>query len=119
MSFTGINLQTSECLCAKAVLGEHSLHSSLHRQLGLGCHQGLVLNLLQATDVAGVMVVILVLQLVAGQNSLISVDDDNEFTAVNVGGELRTVLAAQNIGSRDRSLTQRLACVESMPWRTL
>src|SRR5262249_52134898 len=36
-----------------------------------------------------------------GQGDLVGVDDDDEVTAVDVGGERRLVLAAQQVGCRD------------------
>ena len=41
----------------------------------------------------------LLLQLLAGQDSLIAVDDDDIVTAVNIGGESGLVLAAQDDSS--------------------
>ena len=108
MSGACVNLQTGCSLGTEGVVGQHALHSQLHCLLGTGSHQGLVLNGLQTADVAGMVMIVLILQLVAGEDSLISVDDDDEFTAVNVGGELRAMLATQNVGSSNGSLWQML-----------
>ncbi len=81
-----VDLAAQQRPTANAVLGQHALDSDLHSQAGLLSHQGLVLGLLQTTDVTGVGAIILIDQLVAGQDSLASVDDDDVVTAVNVGG---------------------------------
>ena len=73
-----INLQTGEGLSADAVVGKHTLNSVFHSEFGLLFHQLLVLNRLQTADPTGVMIVILLLQLLAGENCLFSIDDDNE-----------------------------------------
>ena len=87
MHFASVDLGAQQGLTADAVLGQHALDSNLHSQLGLLSHQLLVLGLLQATNVAGVSAIVLVDQLVAGQDSLISVDDDDEVTAINMRGK--------------------------------
>ena len=51
----------------------------------------------------------LLLQLLAGQDSLIAVDDDDVVTAVNVGGESGLVLAAQDDSSLGSNAAEGLA----------
>ena len=105
-----VNLQTGSGLRTELGVGQHALYCKLHGLLGLGCHQGLVLNGLQTADVTGVVVIVLVLQLVAGKNCLVSVDDDDKLAAVNVGGELGAMLAAQNGSCLNGGLAKGLAC---------
>ena len=102
-------------LCADAVVGKHSLNCKLHCELGLGCHKGLVLYFLKTTDVAGVTAVVLLLKLSTGENCFFCIDDDNEFTAINVGGELRTVLTAKNGSCCYSGSAERLACCIDVP----
>ena len=90
-----VDLAAQQRPAADAVLGQHALDSQLHSQAGLLGHQGLVLGLLQTADVTGVGAIILVDQLVTGQHSLTSVDDDDVVTSVNMGGVLNLVLALQ------------------------
>ena len=80
-------------------MGEHTLNCQLHSHLGSLSHQFLVLDGLHTADVTGVVVVVLLLQLLAGQNCLICVNDNNEVTAVYVGGESGVVLAAEQVSS--------------------
>ena len=60
----------------------------------LGLHVAEV-GFTNATRVAGVAIVFLVLRLVSGHNDISGVDDDNIITGVNVGREFWLVLAAQ------------------------
>ena len=65
---------------------------------------------------AGDTVVLLLIQLLTGQNGLVGVDDDNEIAAVNVGSEIDLVLAAQDVGSDDSGTAQGLAgCIDDVP----
>ena len=93
MIFACVNVKASECLCAESVVREHTLNSKLHSHLGTVSHEGLVLNFLEATDVAGMMSVVLLLKLSTGENCLGSIDDDNELAAICVGSELGSVLS--------------------------
>ena len=54
---------------------------------------------LQVADVAGVVLIQLLVQLVAGENCLIGVDDDDKIAASHMGGEDRLMLASQQGGS--------------------
>ena len=63
------------------------------------------------------MTVILLLELLARENSLGCVDDDDKLTAVNMGGELRAMLTAKNGRCLDGSLAERLICrVDHIPF---
>ena len=52
--------------------------------------------------------IILLLQLAAGENSLLDVDDDDVVAAVNVRGEIGLQLAAQQVGGDDGGTAQGL-----------
>ena len=94
-----VAVQAGHSLGADGVRGDHALDSVGHGLVAVLSHQGLVLGLLQAADPAGMSAMELLLQLLAGQDSLIAVDDDDVVTAVNVGGESGLVLAAQDDSS--------------------
>ena len=65
---------------------------------------------------AGDTVVDLLLGLLAGQNSLVGVDDDDIVSAINVGSEIDLVLAAQQVGSDHSGTAQRLTgCIDDVP----
>ena len=116
MLAAAIHAQTGQRILADDVVGQHTLNSQLHSQLGLGLHQGAVLNFLQAAHPTGVMTVELLIQLLTGQNSLLSVDDNDEIAAVSVGGELGLVLAAQQLSSLGSGLAQRLvSSIQDVP----
>ena len=111
-----VDVQAGQRILGDDVAGQHAADGQLHGQLGLLLHQQAVLGLLEAADPAGVAAVVLLLQLLAGQNSLLGVDDHDEVAAVGVGGELRLVLAAQQGGRSGGSLAQGLARrIEDIP----
>ena len=74
--------------------------ATLHGDLGLLLHQQAVLGLLQAAHPAGVGAVVLLLHLVAGEDGLAGVDDDDVVTAVGMGGVGGLALATQQVGAR-------------------
>ena len=79
-------------------------------------HQLAVLDLLQAADVLTVGDVELLLSLLAGQDSLIAVDDNNEIAAVHVGGIIDLLFAAQQNSGLSSDVAQALAgSVEQVP----
>ena len=63
-----VELQAGERGAADAVLGQHALDSQFHGELGTLGHEGAVLDVLQVADPAGVMVVVLVVELLAGED---------------------------------------------------
>ena len=80
-----------------------------HGQLGLVVHQGLVLGLLKPAGITGVGAVVLLLQLLAGENSVLSIDDDDVVAAVHMGGVVGFQLAAEQVGGQGSGLAQGLA----------
>ena len=109
--------QTGQLSVSQLVLLEHALDGHGHGQFGLLFHQGLVLGLVQAAHPAGVTAVVLLLQLLAGQNSLVGVDDDDIITAVDIGSVGDFILAAQQISGGNSSLAQGLACcIQDIPF---
>ena len=101
MLSAGVNAKAGELIAAEAVLREHALDGELHRKLGALVHELLILNFLESADPAGVMTVILLRQLVAGEDGFLRVDDDDEIAAVNVGCVIDLVLSAQESGGLD------------------
>ena len=105
----GIDVQALQGVLGNGVAGHHAADGHAHGQLGLVLHQDAVLGLLQTADPTGVGAIVLLLQLVAGQNRLAGVDDDDVIAAVGVGGIGDFALAAQQVGHDDGGLAQRLA----------
>ena len=64
---------------------------------GFSAIRVLVLDLLQAAGIAGVGAVVLLLQLLAGEDCVLGVDDDDVIAAVNVGGVIGLELAAEKV----------------------
>ena len=94
-----VAVQAGHGLGAQGVAGNHALDGVGHSLVAGFRHQGLVLGLLQAADPAGMGAMELLLQLLAGQDSFVAVDDDDMIATVNVGGESGLVLAAQDDSS--------------------
>ena len=86
--------QALELPVGDGVLLQHAADGETHRKLGLVGHQVLVLGLLQSAGVTGVGAVVLLLQLLAGEDGVLGVDDDDVVAAVDVGGVISAASAA-------------------------
>ena len=111
-----VQVQAGHRGAAGGVLGQHTLNSQLHSVVGTLLHHDASLGLLQAADPTGNTVVALLVQLLAGQDSLVGVDDDDVVAAVDVGGEVDLVLAAQDVSSLNSGTAQGLTgSVDDLP----
>ena len=72
MLSTLVQLQTGHGSAADGVLRQHALNGKLHCELGTLLHQLLVADGLQAADVSGVIVVLLLLKLLAGDYQVLT-----------------------------------------------
>ena len=116
MLSAAVDVQAGQRILGDDVAGHHAADGHTHGQLGLLLHQQAVGSLLQAAHPAGVGAVILLLQLLAGQNGLLSVDDHDVVTAVGMGSVLGLVLAPQQGGGGGGSLAQGLTSrIEDIP----
>ena len=91
---TCVDSESGQALSAQGVLGKHSLDRLFHDKFGSFSHHLLGGNALQASDIAGMMMVHLLCQLLAGEDGLAGVDDDDEFTAVCMRSEFGSVLSS-------------------------
>ena len=111
-----VDMQAADLLSALGVAGEHSLDGDGHGFLRVVLHQVLVGDFLQVTDPAGVPAQELLLELLAGEDGFLRVDDDDEIAAVNVGGERGFVLAAEQVRSLGGDAAQGLVSgVQNVP----
>ena len=95
----GIDPQIAELALAERPARQHALDGLLDDALGkLSFEDRARSALLDAADIAGVMVVDLLLALSAGQHDLVRIDDDDVVAVIDVRGEGRLVLAAQPHG---------------------
>src|ERR1700677_59924 len=92
---TRVHLELGQGLAAERVLRQHAADGLLDRALRVLGHQLAIGNRVQAARVTGVTVRLLLLELVAGQRDLRRVDHDHEVARVDVRGEDRLVLAAE------------------------
>ena len=90
-----IYAQLGEHMVAQRAGGQHATHGLFKGELGLGGHQTAIGNFLDAARIAGMIVVLFLVQLRAGQLDLVAVDNDNMIACVNMGRIGRLVLATQ------------------------
>ena len=76
------NAASGQLLATQSAVRQHTLNSQFHGEVALLGHQGAILDFLQVADVAGVVLIQLLVQLVAGENGLIGVDDDDSFPQI-------------------------------------
>ena len=101
---------------ADAVGRNHTLYRKLHRLSGAGSHQDAVGSFLEVTDITGMTVPFLLFELLACEDSVLTVDDDDVITAVNVGCKGYLVLASEQDSGLSRYLTEGLAgSVDDIP----
>ena len=104
-----VAVQAGHSLGADGVRGDHALDSVGHGLVAVLSHQGLVLGLLQAADPAGMSAMELFLQLLAGQDSLIAVDDDDMSPQSTLGVKVVLFFAAQDDSSLGSNAAEGLA----------
>ena len=109
MLLTGINVKTLQRVLGDDVPGHHAADGHTHSHLGLFLHEDAVLGLFQTAHPTGVGTIVLLLHLVAGENGLACIDDDDIVAAVGVGGIGGLTLAAQQVSHDDGGLAQGLA----------
>ena len=97
-----IDKQLLRHLVAEGALRQHAANGLTESELALRGHQLAVGDLLQTACVAGMIAIDLLVQLLAGEDQLVGVDDDDVVAAVAVGGEGGLVLATKH-GSNLRS----------------
>lgn len=115
----GKDLQTTELPFLGGVLRQHAADGERHGESGAGRHQAIVTGLLETAGVTGVGAVVLLGELVAGENGVLRIDDDDEVTAVDVRRVVDLALAAQQVGGESGGLAQGLAGrIENVPLRT-
>ena len=112
----GKDLQTTELPFLGGVLRQHAADGERHGESGAGRHQAIVTGLLETAGVTGVGAVVLLGELVAGENGVLRIDDDDEVTAVDVRRVVDLALAAQQVGGESGGLAQGLAGrIENVP----
>lgn len=114
---TGVHLELGQLGTAEAVLGEHAADGLLHRANRVLLEKLGVVDSLQTARVTRVAVGDLLLTLVAGEGDLVGVDDDDEVAGVEVVGEARLVLAAQERGGvRGEAAENDVGGVDDQPF---
>ncbi len=116
VDLTCIDLELAKLSAAQASLRDHSPDSALdEKDWATLTDDAWGLDFL-AADVAGETSVDLGGFLGASQRNLVGIDDDDEVTGINVGGESGLVLASQEACSLDGNLAENLALgVDDIP----
>lgn len=109
MLSTGVNFQLGELSGAESGVGEHSLNCTLDDCRRATLSQGLQGFLLESVREAGMPRINFLRFFLAGDFDLLGIDDDDEITRVNVGSELRLILASQDVGDSGGETTQGFA----------
>ncbi len=111
-----IAAKSGESCTTDGGIGDHTLDCKLHGTGGLRLEKDLSLGGLEMSDITGVTVVDLLLHLVAGENSLVTVDNDNMIATINMRCEGGLVLAAKKGSSLSSYSAEGLACcVKNIP----
>lgn len=92
----GIHEKFGKLGAAQFVLWQHALYGNLYQCLWVAGVQCLGAHAALATWVTGVVDVLLILHLVAGEHYLVGIDDDYVVASVDIRGKARLVLAAQD-----------------------
>src|SRR5919106_483756 len=110
MLLPAIDVQLADLLSAERALRQHALHRLFDHALGMGAAEDLPRRaLLDAARIAGVAIVGLLAELVAGQRDLLGVDHHDVIAAVQVRRLHRLVLAAQAVCDQRRQPAQHHA----------
>src|SRR5215207_5942497 len=95
MRWPSIDLELHDLLATKPGLRQHALHSKAQNPIRMARHHPLVRNCLEATGVARVAMIGLLILFATSHMHLLGVDNHYEITAVQVRAEGWFVLAAQ------------------------
>src|SRR5687767_4499937 len=99
MGGAGIDLEVLHLATAERATGNHALNGLLEHALGKAAFERLAHRaLLDAARIAGVPVELLVCELLAGEDDLLGIDDDDVVAVVDMGGKGGFVLAAEAHG---------------------
>src|SRR5690606_21789528 len=118
MLATLVDAKGTHLIPAKRAAWDHALNGLLENALRKAAFQNLVRALfLDAAGITRVAIIDLVGHLLAGEADLLGVDDDDIVTAIDMRGEARLVLAAQDIGDERRDATNHQPVgIDQMPF---
>ena len=106
---TRIDEESGCGLAADGVVRKHALNGKLHCKLGALGHDLLVLSGLPSSDVSGVTAVEFLFRFLTGAARLLTIADDNKFTAVGLSGELGTVFPAEYVSGNNSCTSEGFA----------
>ena len=103
-----IDTELLEHCCTECVLGEHALDCLVNSKFRFFFHKLLVLDFLESSNITCVIAIIFVFKLLACEDNVFAVDDDDVIAAIHMGREGRLVLAAKQHGSLSSHTTEGL-----------
>ena len=113
---TCVNVKVAEEVVTKTGLGEHTLDCSPDKLCGPLCENLLGSREPLSTRISGVASVHAVGHLLATEGDLLSVDDDDVVTTVNMRGETGLCLAAEDKNNAGSETTKsEIRCVNDNP----
>ncbi len=97
MLFADVHFQFLCHLSTQTIVRQHAFDSMFKHHLRLRFHD--ILDRLEASSprIEGVVIILLQILPLPGDNDLLSVDDDDEITKIRIGCERRLVLAPDNM----------------------
>ena len=107
---TCINIEVTDELVTEFCLGQHSLNNFSHKSLSaVGfSHQLGGSHLALTTGITGITQIYSVSPLLAGQDNLIGIENDDIVAAVNVRSEICLLLTAQQLSNLHGEAAQNL-----------
>lgn len=108
MFATRVDLQLGQHCPAELVLWHHALHGFLNNHFRRLVDQFVERDRFDTARIARVMVIHLVSRLVAGNNYLFCINNNDIVTCVHMWREFWLVLAAQSVGDLGTQATERL-----------
>lgn len=111
-----VDLELGEHVSGETVLRKHTLDSSFQHALRVGIEDLTRSLAAEAARMPAIGVVLLLVELAAGQLDFIRVDHDDEVAAVDVRGERGLVLAAKDRGDPGGEAPEDLVgCIDDVP----
>lgn len=108
MVCTFIDVASCKLLSALGCAGKHTLNSKLHSEIALFLHKSAVLNLFEVADIAGVVLIKLLVEFITCKNSFICIDNDYEIAAVYIGSEDRLIFPRRRTAASAATLPSGL-----------
>ena len=96
---TGIYFELCHHLTTERITRNHALNRLLNHAFRKTTAQDFTgCGIFNAADITGMLIIVFVSELFAGQFNFVGIDNNDIVAAIQVRGEIRLILAAQNLG---------------------